>query len=44
MKVCVPLEKGDEIPWEDWYNHKVPWGFKEIDEKDFRPPNNINNP
>ena len=31
MKVCVPLEKGDEIPWEDWYNHKVPWGFKEVD-------------
>jgi hypothetical protein len=40
MKICVPLEKGDEIPWEDWYSKRIPWGFKE---KDWR-PKPINNP
>jgi hypothetical protein len=40
-KVCVPLEKGDEITVElmnKWAERKVPWGFKEVDDKDWRPP------
>lgn len=36
-KVCIPIEKDEEVTFQmmaKWWAREVPWGFKEIDEKD----------
>lgn len=46
-KVCVPVEKDDEVTFQlmaKWWAKEIPWGFKEVDSKDWRPPKPINNP
>ena len=34
MKVCVPVEKDEEVTFQlmaKWWAKEIPWGFKEVD-------------